>query len=53
MTEREKQRLDELEVKTAYLLARQDEQDCQNEPDYRPVSVSGNASVSAYERTGY
>ncbi len=26
MTERDKQRLDELEVKTAYLLARQDEQ---------------------------
>ena len=27
MTERDKQRLDELELKTAYLLARQDEQD--------------------------
>ncbi|ADB40882.1 hypothetical protein [Spirosoma linguale] len=27
MTERDKQRLDELEVKTAYLLQRQDEQD--------------------------
>ena len=27
MTEREKQRLNELEEKTAYLLARQDEQD--------------------------
>ena len=27
MTDRDKQRLDELEVKTAYLLARQDEQD--------------------------
>ena len=26
MTERDKQRLDELEIKTAYLLARQDEQ---------------------------
>lgn len=26
MTDRDKQRLDELEVKTAYLLARQDEQ---------------------------
>ena len=26
MTERDKQRLDELEMKTAYLLARQDEQ---------------------------
>lgn len=27
MSDRDKQRLDELEVKTAYLLARQDEQD--------------------------
>ncbi|CAN5434018.1 hypothetical protein [Spirosoma endophyticum] len=27
MTDRDKQRLDELEIKTAYLLARQDEQD--------------------------
>jgi hypothetical protein len=27
MTDRDKQRLDELEVKTAYLLQRQDEQD--------------------------
>ncbi|MVM29541.1 hypothetical protein GO755_05820 [Spirosoma sp. HMF4905] len=27
MTDRDKQRLDELEVKTAYLLARQDQQD--------------------------
>lgn len=27
MTDRDKQRLDELEAKTAYLLARQDEQD--------------------------
>lgn len=27
MNERDKQRLDELELKTAYLLARQDEQD--------------------------
>ncbi|WP_461100569.1 hypothetical protein [Spirosoma koreense] len=27
MSERDKQRLDELELKTAYLLARQDEQD--------------------------
>lgn len=27
MTDRDKQRLDELELKTAYLLARQDEQD--------------------------
>ena len=27
MNERDKQRLDELEVKTAYILARQDEQD--------------------------
>lgn len=27
MTERDKQRLDELEVKTAYLVARQDEQE--------------------------
>ncbi|MBD2705104.1 hypothetical protein IC229_31060 [Spirosoma sp. BT702] len=27
MTDRDKQRLDELELKTAYILARQDEQD--------------------------
>ena len=29
MTDRDKQRLDELEVKTAYLLARQDQQSAQ------------------------
>lgn len=29
MTERDKQRLDELEIKTAYLLARQDQQAAQ------------------------